>query len=91
MRETPATIREFWFGADPDDEAVAKDRSALWWMKSPETDREIAQRFEGFLDFAVRHRVIIERFGRFPHRNAILGRPSTEEELEFLEQPDSSF
>jgi uncharacterized protein (DUF924 family) len=37
------------------------------------------------------HRDIIARFGRFPHRNAILGRPSTPEELAFLEQPGSSF
>lgn len=42
-------------------------------------------------DFAVRHRDIIARFGRFPHRNAILGRASTDEELAFLEQPGSSF
>ena len=41
--------------------------------------------------YAVRHREIIERFGRFPHRNAILGRPSTAEELEFLKEPNSSF
>ena len=43
------------------------------------------------LDFAKKHRDIIVRFGRFPHRNAILGRPSTPEELEFLTQPGSSF
>ena len=47
--------------------------------------------FESFLDFAVRHRVIIERFGRFPHRNDLLGRASTAEERAFLEQPGSSF
>jgi uncharacterized protein (DUF924 family) len=41
--------------------------------------------------YALAHRQIIERFGRFPHRNAILGRPSTPEELEFLKQPGSSF
>ena len=41
--------------------------------------------------FAERHREIIERFGRFPHRNAILGRPSTPEEIEFLKQPGSGF
>jgi len=41
--------------------------------------------------WAVRHHEIIEQFGRFPHRNAILGRPSTPEELEFLTQPGSSF
>ncbi len=40
---------------------------------------------------ALRHRQFIERFGRFPHRNAILGRTSTQEELEFLQQPGSSF
>lgn len=45
----------------------------------------------GFLDYAVRHREIIERFGRFPHRNAVLGRPSTPEEEAFLREPGSSF
>jgi uncharacterized protein (DUF924 family) len=43
------------------------------------------------LDFARRHAAIVERFGRYPHRNAVLGRPSTDEELEFLRQPGSSF
>ena len=43
------------------------------------------------LDFEIRHRNIIERFGRYPHRNAILGRQSTEEEIEFLKQPGSGF
>ncbi|MDN3552293.1 DUF924 family protein [Halomonas almeriensis] len=43
------------------------------------------------LDFERRHREIIERFGRYPHRNAILDRESTPEELAFLEQPGSSF
>jgi uncharacterized protein (DUF924 family) len=43
------------------------------------------------LDYAHRHRDIVARFGRFPHRNAILGRDSTPEELDFLKQPGSSF
>jgi uncharacterized protein (DUF924 family)/quercetin dioxygenase-like cupin family protein len=43
------------------------------------------------LDFARRHKQIVDRFGRFPHRNAVLGRVSTAEELEFLQRPDSSF
>jgi uncharacterized protein (DUF924 family) len=43
------------------------------------------------LEYAIRHREVIERFGRFPHRNAILGRESTLEEIEFLKQPGSSF
>lgn len=43
------------------------------------------------LDFELKHKVIIERFGRYPHRNAILGRESSEEELAFLHEPNSSF
>lgn len=43
------------------------------------------------LDYELKHKVIIERFGRYPHRNAVLGRVSTAEELEFLSQPGSSF
>ncbi|MBD2462190.1 DUF924 domain-containing protein [Oscillatoria sp. FACHB-1407] len=43
------------------------------------------------LEYAIRHRDVIQRFGRFPHRNAILNRPSTPEEIEFLKQPGSSF
>ncbi|PRC93042.1 DUF924 family protein [Solimicrobium silvestre] len=46
---------------------------------------------ENSLHFEQRHRDIILRFGRYPHRNAILGRVSTPEEIEFLEQPGSSF
>ncbi len=46
---------------------------------------------EYYLDFAKRHRAIIERFGRYPHRNQILGRASSTEELDFLRQPGSSF
>ena len=43
------------------------------------------------LDFEYKHKVIIDRFGRYPHRNAILGRQSTAEEIEFLSEPGSSF
>lgn len=42
-------------------------------------------------DFELRHKAIIDRFGRYPHRNAVLGRESTPEELAFLQQPGSSF
>lgn len=47
--------------------------------------------FDGFHQFAIRHRDIIARFGRFPHRNEILGRTSTEEEIAFLKTAGSSF
>jgi uncharacterized protein (DUF924 family) len=43
------------------------------------------------IKYAFKHMEIIERFGRFPHRNSILGRPSTPEEIEFLTQPGSIF
>ena len=46
---------------------------------------------EESLGYALRHQEIIDRFGRFPHRNAALGRESTPEEIEFLKEPDSSF
>lgn len=46
---------------------------------------------EGNLDFELRHKEIIDRYGRYPHRNAILGRPSTTEEMDFLKTPGSSF
>ncbi|WP_367606837.1 DUF924 family protein [Legionella sp. W05-934-2] len=46
---------------------------------------------EANYEFELKHAAIIERFGRYPHRNAILGRQSTPEELEFLKQPNSSF
>ena len=56
---------------------------------------EIAERFpdemQGTLNFAKQHYDIVKRFGRYPHRNAILKRTSTEEELQFLTTPNSSF
>ena len=42
-------------------------------------------------EFELRHKSIIDRFGRYPHRNEILGRESTQKELEFLKQPGSGF
>lgn len=46
---------------------------------------------ENNLDFERKHQVVIERFGRYPHRNAILGRVSSAEEVTFLQQPGSRF
>lgn len=47
--------------------------------------------FADYLDYAERHQRVIARFGRFPHRNAALGRPSSAEELAFLREPGSRF
>lgn len=46
---------------------------------------------EQTLEYEYRHKVIIDRFARYPHRNKILGRQSTAEEVKFLEEPHSSF
>jgi uncharacterized protein (DUF924 family) len=50
-----------------------------------------ANGIEANLEFEHKHKRIIDRFGRYPHRNAILGRASTEAEIAFLREPDSSF
>ncbi len=47
--------------------------------------------FEGFLSYAERHREVVDRFGRFPHRNRVLGRESTDEELAWLEAGGDTF
>ena len=46
---------------------------------------------ENNLNFEMKHKAIIDRFGRYPHRNKVLGRISTPEEIEFLQQPNSGF
>jgi uncharacterized protein (DUF924 family) len=46
---------------------------------------------QGFYDYAIKHHAVIQRFGRFPHRNALLGRSSTAEELNYLALPGSGF
>lgn len=58
-------------------------------MQAP--DKAAGEIFANFAEYARRHLEIVRRFGRFPHRNAILGRVSTPEETEFLKQPGSSF
>lgn len=57
------------------------------WAERLYWDNGLAENY----DFELRHKAIIDRFGRYPHRNDVLGRESTEEELEFLKQPGSGF
>jgi uncharacterized protein (DUF924 family) len=71
---------------DAQDESVAAFRRLL-----TEVPSELHATFEDALRFAEKHRAIIERFGRFPHRNAMLGRPSTPEEVEWLREGGASF
>jgi uncharacterized protein (DUF924 family) len=56
--------------------------------QQPEDDRAL---FTDYLDYAEKHQKVIAQFGRFPHRNAVVGRESTAEELVFLSKPGSRF
>ncbi|MFN7692992.1 MAG: DUF924 family protein [Burkholderiales bacterium] len=56
-----------------------------------EAERLFAERAPTNLDFELRHKAIVDRFGRYPHRNQALGRESTAEELAFLQEPGSRF
>jgi uncharacterized protein (DUF924 family) len=90
-----AALARGWDAAMSDDQRLflylpfehAEDRAAQARsvaLMSKLADKDLAR-------WAEAHKAIIERFGRFPHRNAILGRASTPEETAFLEEPGSSF
>lgn len=74
-------------------ESIADQERAVQLFAQLAKEGVISQKmaFDGFHQFAIRHRDIIARFGRFPHRNEILGRTSTEEEIAFLKTAGSSF
>lgn len=74
-------------------ESIADQERAVQLFKQLASDVPPSQKstFDGFHQFAIRHRDIIARFGRFPHRNEMLGRTSTEEEIAFLKTAGSSF
>ena len=67
---------------------MSVERYQVLLDEQPEANRRL---FEGFLDYAQQHQRVIERFGRFPHRNLVLDRPSTSEEMDFLLEPGSRF
>ena len=82
-QEADEARRQFWLMPQMHSEDVLVQRSAVALFErwcDPRT-----------ADYARRHRAVIERFGRFPHRNALLGRASSQEELTFLEEPGSRF
>ncbi|HQT31051.1 MAG TPA: DUF924 family protein [Thiobacillus sp.] len=71
---------------------VLQDQSvALYTQLAAEAGAAERPLFDGFLDYAAKHRDVVARFGRFPHRNELLGRPSSNEEIAFLLQPGSRF
>ncbi|MGJ8668034.1 MAG: DUF924 family protein [Oceanococcus sp.] len=87
--------------AQGDDLKLSSQQRAFLYMPYMHSESEIIHRtavalfskpgMEGNLDFELRHKAIIDRFGRYPHRNSILGRESSVEEHAFLQQPGSSF
>ena len=64
---------------------------ALYTQLAAEAHTAERPLFDGFLDYAVKHRDVVARFGRFPHRNELLGRASSSEEIAFLQQPGLRF
>ena len=98
-RELSAMQRMFFYMPLEHSESLADQERCVELMGAlanevaadPAADPALRESFAVVVDFAIRHRDIVARFGRFPHRNALLGRASTPAELEFLTQPNSSF
>lgn len=74
-----------------EDKLLQEASVARFQRLADETPKTLWEIFDGFLDFAKKHKAVIDRFGRFPHRNAALGRISTPDELEYLKSPGSGF
>jgi uncharacterized protein (DUF924 family) len=92
-RATPWDRRKFFYlpfehSEDPAEQALSVELFAAWVAESPPEKRAAA---EDQFEYVLRHQEIIERFGRFPHRNIALGRMTTPEEALFLQEPRSSF
>jgi len=79
--------RQFLYLPYEHSEELADQDKSVELMRSLEAFEET----RGLIEWAVRHRDVVRRFGRFPHRNAALGRASTAEEAEFLRRPGSGF
>jgi len=82
----------FYMPLEHSESLKIQEKSVILFQKLqdnvPAIDRDSAVQYT---DHALAHQKIINRFGRFPHRNEVLGRESTHEEVEFLKQPGSSF
>ncbi|MBC9249022.1 hypothetical protein A9179_01910 [Pseudomonas alcaligenes] len=92
-RQLPAIRQVFvYLVLEHAEELAAQDQAVAAFTRLHEqaqpAEREL---FAGFLEFAQRHREVIARFGRFPHRNAQLGRATTPDEEAFLREPGSRF
>jgi uncharacterized protein (DUF924 family) len=86
-QDVPPIMRLFFYLPFEHSELLQHQNQAVNLLKPWAADPEL----KSYYDFALKHQAVIDRFGRFPHRNVILGRRSTAEELEFLQQPGASF
>ena len=86
--ELAGVMRQFVYLPFEHSEALADQLACLRLFEQLGRD---APALAGLLEWARRHHDIVARFGRFPHRNALLGRASTPAEIEFLTQPGSAF
>jgi uncharacterized protein (DUF924 family) len=87
-RELTGVQRQFAYLPFEHAEDLAHQRTALQLFEQLGRDEPA---LAGLAEWAQRHLDIVARFGRFPHRNAALGRASSAEEVEFLKQPNSGF
>lgn len=71
--------------------AIQKHSVDLFKRLLDDVDDNLKQVFQGFLEFALAHQKVIDEFGRFPHRNQILGRASSEAEQAYLQVPGAGF
>ena len=97
-RSLPLMARAFaYLPLEHSEDLARQDRSVeafqvlLADAESAEAQGDMLDTIRSYLDYAERHRDVIRRFGRFPHRNAILGRASTPAEQEYLAQPGAGF
>jgi uncharacterized protein (DUF924 family) len=92
-RQLPPTQRVFAYMPleHAEDMRLQQHCVALFESLCEQLPAEERHRYTGFLDYARQHQAVIARFGRFPHRNALLGRNCTPEELDYLAEPGAGF
>ncbi len=92
-RQLPAMRRVFIYLVFEHCENLAAQNEGVSRFAALQAEQPLADQpvFADHLDYAERHQKVIAQFGRFPHRNAVLGRESTAEELDFLKRPGSRF
>jgi len=86
-QQVPPLQRFFFYLPLEHSENLDDQNESVRRFQAFENSPELRQTY----DYAVRHRAVIQQFGRFPHRNRMLDRSSTSAEIEFLKQPGSSF